>query len=199
MERVIEGKLLYLKMVKGEKDPVYQRLSSLFDKLVDKAPKKIADIDYIASYTMEAFEKQFSTEVRFFEKEKRKNDKEDAPVRYGAVAVLCGEKVNIVVSQSCQEKLREAIESGFKDGIVVLKKNMYVAKCRNQFSEFWMVMKARPQHRYASTAKRRAMEDISRYSDSEMADMLKRLVDSGFDLNSFEIQGGEECSTILSI
>lgn len=115
------------------------------------------------------------------------------------MAVLCGEKVNIVVSQSCQEKLREAIESGSKDGIVVLKKKMYVAKCRNQFSEFWMVMKSRPQHRYASTAKRRAMEDISRYSDSEMADMLKRLVDSGFDLNSFEIQGGEECSTILSI
>ena len=60
-------------------------------------------------------------------------------------------------------------------------------------------MKSRPQHRYASTAKSRAMEDISRYSDSEMADMLKRLVDSGFDLNSFEIQGGEECTTILSI
>ena len=60
-------------------------------------------------------------------------------------------------------------------------------------------MKSRPKHRYASTAKRRAMEDISRYSDSEMADMLKRLVDSGFDLNSFEIQGGGECNTILSI
>ena len=199
MERVIEGKLLYLRMVKGETDPVYRRLRSQFEKLIEQLPKKDADIDYIASYTMEAFEKQFSTEVRFFEKEKRKNDKEDAPVRFGAEAVLCGDKVNIVVSQSCQEKLREAMGSGSKDGIVFLKKKMYVAKCRNQFSEFWMVMKSRPQHRYASTAKRRAMEDISRYSDSEMVDMLKRLVDSGFDLNSFEIIGGGECNTILSI
>ena len=201
MERVIEGKLLYLRMVKGETDPVYRRLSSLFDKLVDKAPKKVADIDYIASYTMEAFEKQFSTEVRFFEKEKRKKDKEDAPVRYGAEAVLCGEKANIVVSQSCQEKIREAMNNGSKDGIEVLKKKMYVAKCSNGHNEFWMVMKSRPENRYASTVKRRTIGEIARYTDSEMADLLKDFVDSGFDLNSFEIdkQGGEECSIILSI
>lgn len=201
MERVIEGKLLYLRMVKGEKDPVYQRLSSLFDKLVDKAPKKVADIDYIASYTMEAFEKQFSTVVRFFEKKKRKNDKEDAPARYGAEAVLCGEKANIVVSQSCQERIREAVRGGGEEALGALKQKMYVSRCSNGYSEFWMVMKSRPENRYASTAKRRTIGDIARYTDSEMADLLKDFVDSGFDLNSFEIekQGGEECSMILSI
>ena len=201
MERVIEGKLLYLKMVKGEKDPVYQRLSSLFDKLVDKAPKKVADIDYIASYTMEAFEKQFSTVVRFFEKKKRKNDKEDAQARYGAEAVLCGEKANIVVSQSCQERIREAVRGGGEEALGALKQKMYVSRCSNGYSEFWMVMKSRPENRYASTAKRRTIGDIARYTDSEMADLLKDFVDSGFDLNSFEIekQGGEECSMILSI
>ena len=170
MERVIEGKLLYLSMVKGEKDPVYRRLRSLFDTLVSNAPKKIADIDYIASYTMEAFEKHFSTEVKFFEKENRKTDKEDAPVRYGAEAFLCGEMINIVVSQSCQEKLREAMESGSKDGIEVLKKKMHVTKCRNQFSEFWMVMKSRPQNRYASTVKRMTIVEIAQSTDSEMAE-----------------------------
>ena len=150
---------------------------------------------------MEAFEKQFSTEVRFFEKEKRKKDKEDAPVRYGAEAVLCGEKANIVVSQSCQEKIREAMNNGSKEGIEVLKKKMYVAKCSNGPNEFWMVMKSRPENRYASTVKRRTIGEIARYTDSEMADLLTDIVDSGFDLNSFEIdkQGGEECSIILSI
>ena len=139
--------------------------------------------------------------LRQAEKEKRKKDKEDAPVRYGAEAVLCGEKANIVVSQSCQEKIREAMNNGSKDGIEVLKKKMYVAKCSNGYSEFWMVMKSRPENRYASTAKRRTIGDIARYTDSEMADLLKDFVDSGFDLNSFEIekQGGEECSMILSI
>lgn len=201
MERVIEGKLLYLRMVKGKTDPVYRRLSSLFDTLVDKAPKKVADIDYIASYTMESFEKQFSTEVRFFEKEKRKKDKEDAPARYGAEAVLCGEKTTIVVSQSCQEKIREAMKGDSKDGIEDLKKKMYVAKCSNGRSEFWMVMKSRPENRYASTVKRRTFGDKARYTDSEMAELLKDLVDSGFDLNNFDIriQGGEECGMILSI
>ena len=104
-----------------------------------------------------------------------------------------------MVSRSIQEKLREDVAGGGSEALDNLKKKMCVARCRNAYTSFWMVMKSRPQHRYASTAKRRAMEDISRYSDSEMADMLKRLVDSGFDLNSFEIQGGEECTTILSI
>ncbi|MCI7664189.1 MAG: hypothetical protein MSS27_07800 [Bacteroides sp.] len=164
-------------------------------------PKKVADIDYIASYTMEAFEKQFSTVVRFFEKKKRKNDKEDAPARYGAEAVLCGEKANIVVSQSCQERIREAVRGGGEEALGALKQKMYVSRCSNGYSEFWMVMKSRPENRYASTAKRRTIGDIARYTDSEMADLLKDFVDSGFDLNSFEIekQGGEECSMILSI
>ena len=199
MERVIEGKLLYLRMVKGENDPVYRHLRSQFDKFIEQLPKKDADIDYIASYTLEAFETQFSTAVTFYEKARGKKEKEDAPVRFGAEAVICGEKEQIVVSQSIQEKLREAIAGGESEALGNLKQKMYVTRCRNQFSEFWMVMKSRPQHRYASTAKRRATEDISRYSDSEMADMLKRLVDSGFDLNSFEKIGGDECNTILSI
>ena len=198
MERVIEGKLLYLRMVKGETDPVYRRLRLQFEKLIEQLPKKDADIDYIASYTMEAFEKQFSTTVSFYEKARGEKEETDTPARFGAEAIICGKKEQIVVSRSIQEKLREVVAVGDSEALDNLKKKMCVARCR-QNSSFWMVMKSRPQHRYASTAKRRAMEDISRYSDSEMADMLKRLVDSGFDLNSFEIQGGEECTTILSI
>lgn len=199
MERVIEGKLLYLRMVKGETDPVYRRLRLQFEKLIEQLPKKDADIDYIASYTMEAFEKQFSTAVSFYEKARGEKEEKDTPARFGAEAIICGKKEQIVVSRSIQEKLREAVAGGEIEALDNLKKKMFVARCRNAYTSFWMVMKSRPKHRYASTAKRRAMEDISRYSDSEMADMLKRLVDSGFDLNSFEIQGGGECNTILSI
>ena len=44
MENVLEGKLLYLKMVKGEQDPTYQKLQQRFDKVFGLDIEKLLQV-----------------------------------------------------------------------------------------------------------------------------------------------------------
>ena len=64
---VIDGKLMYLKMVKGEGDSVYQRLHNKFVKLVDMMNEKSVttaqNVTYIETLPVLEFEKKHSTEV----------------------------------------------------------------------------------------------------------------------------------------
>ena len=64
---VIDGKLMYLKMVKGEEDSVYQRLHNKFVKLVEKMNEKSVttaqNVTYIETLPILEFEKKHSTEL----------------------------------------------------------------------------------------------------------------------------------------
>lgn len=64
---VTDGKLMYLKMVKGEEDSVYLRLHNKFVKLVDMMNEKSVttaqNVTYIETLPMLEFEKKHSTEV----------------------------------------------------------------------------------------------------------------------------------------
>ncbi len=67
LENVIDGKLMYLKMVKGEEDSVYQRLHNKFVTLVEKMKEKSItteqNVTYIETWALLEFEKKYSTEV----------------------------------------------------------------------------------------------------------------------------------------
>ena len=67
LENVIDGKLMYLKMVKGEEDSVYQRLHNKFVTLVAKMKEKSItteqNVTYIETWAILEFEKKHSTEV----------------------------------------------------------------------------------------------------------------------------------------
>ncbi|MBR3479773.1 MAG: RNA-directed DNA polymerase [Prevotella sp.] len=67
LENVIDGKLMYLKMVKGEEDSVYQRLHNKFVTLVEKMKEKSITteqkVTYIETWALLEFEKKYSTEV----------------------------------------------------------------------------------------------------------------------------------------
>lgn len=67
MVNVIDGKLMYLKMVKGDNDPVFIRLHTKFEKLAatlsepDKTTEQ--DITYVETLPLTEFEKKNNTEV----------------------------------------------------------------------------------------------------------------------------------------
>lgn len=67
LENVIDGKLMYLKMVKGEEDSVYQRLHNKFVTLVEKMKEKSItteqNVTYIETWALLEFEKKHSTVV----------------------------------------------------------------------------------------------------------------------------------------
>lgn len=64
---VLSGKLLYLKMVKGEEDSVYLRLSQKFNKLaadfMDITRRSASELMYIETYSIADFEKHFDTKI----------------------------------------------------------------------------------------------------------------------------------------
>ncbi len=65
---VISGKLCYLKMVKGDKDPVYTKLYSQFCRLtqdVKKADRPQANIDYLFTLPKADFEKKLGVKIEY--------------------------------------------------------------------------------------------------------------------------------------
>lgn len=64
---VISGKLCYLKMVKGESDPVYTKLFAQFTRLTsnEKPVTKPKDIDYLFTMPLIAFEKKLGCKLEY--------------------------------------------------------------------------------------------------------------------------------------
>ena len=66
LENVIFGKLQYLKMVKGAKDPVYSALQSRYDKLTSPVnADKTRSLDYLRSFTISEFEEIVGTPIQY--------------------------------------------------------------------------------------------------------------------------------------
>ena len=68
MEGVVQGRLMYLRMVKGEDSPVWRRLQKRFNRLADRADSSSgADVAYLHSYSIAAFEKAVGTTVELWD------------------------------------------------------------------------------------------------------------------------------------
>lgn len=63
LENVIEGKLNYLKMVRGEKDKVYIKYNTMFRTLLKKQRPQKENVLYLATYPYAEFEKLFDTQI----------------------------------------------------------------------------------------------------------------------------------------
>ena len=63
LENVVGGKLNYLKMVKGEKDKVYIKYSTLYNGLLAKQRPQVEDLVFLATYKYKEFEKLFDTRI----------------------------------------------------------------------------------------------------------------------------------------
>lgn len=98
VENVIYGKLCFLKMVKGEKDPVYSKLAEKFSALTAKG--KISPVcerswEYLATETIPEFEKRLNVKLQFATS---KNGRE-----YGFFE-LNGYKIMVSISQNLSIK-----------------------------------------------------------------------------------------------
>lgn len=180
MERVLQGKIMYLLMVKGDDSPAVKRLLLRFNTLVAAKEEKKADINYIASYKVRAFEKRFSTAVEF------KVSEEDAKGEHWktllASCTINGQDTRISVSDPCKELIEGALQSADANQIEILKNKFYVALCQRYGDPFWMIMKSRPRAVYA---KSRMIPDGPDMTTEGLAasEILAQLVESDFDLN----------------
>ena len=133
---VIDGKLMYLKMVKGEDDSVYQRLYAKFQSLVAlmRDPKKTNDkhITYIETMPLLDFEKKIgaSVEIVILPKEEKNREGETSQCGKGRYAyyLLIGTKQLISISKYLSETEIKA------------KDKLAISQCRDGKGKVFMLI-----------------------------------------------------------
>lgn len=97
MENVLYGKLQYLKMVKGEKDPVYSTLQARYNKLSSPLnPETQKGLDFLRSFTLAEFEGIIDGSINYY---LSKNHN-----LYGK-AILNGKDIKIYITQAAKHYL----------------------------------------------------------------------------------------------
>lgn len=123
LTNVLDGKLMYLKMVKGESDIVYARLFEKFQQLVAKDSggdkKNPYGITYMETVPLLKFEQDKNTEVAIFHKE---GGKRYATFEFNGVKQVVS--INKDVSQNDEMQ----------------KEKLAISNCRNPKGEqFWLI------------------------------------------------------------
>ena len=133
---VIDGKLLYLKMVKGEDDSVYQRLYAKFQSLVAQIrdPNKTNDkhITYVETMPLLDFEKKIgaSVEIVIKSKEEEHSEGENTQNSKGRYAyyLLAGIKQLISISKCLSETE------------IKTKEKLAISQCRDEKGKEFMLI-----------------------------------------------------------
>lgn len=143
MENVIGGKLDYLRMVRGENNPAYQKLQARYNALqqlvfVDSETDKSKSYVYVQPYTMTDFQELFHTEVSL------------TVSREGKLVGKCeidGREKTLAISKSTQKSLCPNLESLKAEDIVTSDElsNCFVTLCRNKGKNFWLITKFEPK------------------------------------------------------
>lgn len=134
---VLDGKLMYMKMVKGENDSVYKRLHDKFEKLVretrDPLKTTAHSITYVETTPLLDFEKQNTTEVIITESETSveqtmtDSGEQARPHRY-AYFMLDGKKIFA------------SVNNGIKPEMEKRKEQLSISICRDKNDkQFWLI------------------------------------------------------------
>ena len=143
LENVLYGKLQYLKMVKGEKDPVYSALKARYDKLTSPVNAEIKQsLDFLRSFTIGEFEEIVGNPIKYYlSKEKH---------LYGKV-MLNGKAITISLTNLAKHMLAKCkilTDKSLLVGIKPIKKFIppkskpglfVVMTAKNGHSPFWLM------------------------------------------------------------
>ena len=134
---VIDGKLMYMKMVKGDEDSTYRRLHDKFEKLVDdmRDPVKttVHSITYVETTPLIEFEKKNNTDIVIKMSDTDEHSEktiDDKPVKFHRYAyfLLNNKKVFASVSKDIKPDMEKQ------------KEHLSISICRDkQDKPFWLV------------------------------------------------------------
>ena len=134
MKTVIQGKLMYLRMVKGEDNPVWRRLQKRFNRLADrKESTGGTDIIYIHSYSIEAFEKAIGSALVWYKTFKPGPvEDSDAPETtcLHPHFIVNGREHFVFLSKYSNTRLTHILEGGNEDELSKFKQRYQIAWCK---------------------------------------------------------------------
>ena len=145
LENVIDGKLNYLRMIKGSEDKVYQKLHERYMGLSpclysDKETEKTKKYVFVQSYTVKEFEDKFDTKVEIRCSEKGS--------LIGHCMLFDKEKF-ISISNNTKSWLeKNGTHVTNKDGLNILSSKFlplcYITLCRQKGMNFWLISQSEP-------------------------------------------------------
>lgn len=143
LENVLYGKLQYLKMVKGDKDPVYSALQARYNKLTSPVNANISQsLDYLRSFTIAEFEEIVGGNINYCLSKENK--------LYGKVQ-LNGKDIIISITGAAKQQLAkdkiisdDTLLAGIDDAkySIVSKSKpglFIVLAARNGHAPFWLM------------------------------------------------------------
>ncbi len=143
MENVVDGKLNYLRMVKGANNSTYLKLLERFNKLqtlvyLDKETDRGESYIYVHSYGLKEFEELFQTTVSLVVSKKGN--------LIGKCEIAGMEKV-IAISKSTQKKLCSNLSDIAPETVVTSEtlKKCFVTLCRAKGKNHWLITKGQMQ------------------------------------------------------
>ena len=187
MKSVIMGKLMYLKMVKGEDSPVWNRLQKQFNRLADrKESAGGTDIKYIHAYTIDTFEKAVGTTISFI-------DEEGYPHPSFTVK---GAFYSIRLSRYMETRLKNVLESGSEEQLKKFREKYHIGYCHREGDPedyyFWMIFRRPPKDKVLVVTDIDELRSLVASTDGKQAEglsvdeTLDELIASGFDLNTLD-------------
>lgn len=145
MERVLLGKLMYLRMVKGENDKVFNRLFYRFVALCPPSAKDVSAYQYDLAYKISEFEAEYETTVQF--KLRIGAEQIGSEEKPYAVMRMNNRNVFIMISRKCAPLVIEALSSDDTECLMDLRDRLYIVLCKKQGKKpFWMIMKSNPKN-----------------------------------------------------
>ena len=195
MASVIEGRLNYIRMVKGEDSPIWRRLQKRFNRLVDrKESSGGTDIVYLHSYPIADFEKSVGTTIEF-----EFNGEDPTTYLYPRFCIN-GQYYRAILSRYARTRLNNILESGDEAALQKFRETFHIAYCTENGEFYWMIKRkpAKKKVRIIETVdidtllketalelppEEQASDDHPGLSTEET---LEALVSSDFDLNTLD-------------
>ena len=136
LENVLSGKLLYLKMVKGEDDSTYLRLRGQFDELSGNTivyKFKSSGIKYILTYELMKF-MAINSIIPFKLQIKDKDLQTTASGNYKGKIEVNGEFMPLFISKGVLQQIRCAKKGDYSD-----MWKCYISLCESTKGRFWLI------------------------------------------------------------
>lgn len=216
MAAVIQGKLMYLRMVKGEDSPVWRRLQKRFNRLADrKESVGGTDIVYLHSYSIEAFEKALGCFIVWYKTYAPEHTDDSDALKTMFMSphfTINGREYHVSLSKYSETRVKHILEGGSEEELTKFKQRFQIAWCKKMLRKddeviesppFWMIYRGLRKNKFPVleikdpsvltdiTASEFFPDESSDFGEEKSVglstdEMLDALVDSGFDLNTLE-------------
>ena len=178
---VVSGKLLYMKMVMGEESTAYLSLRNQFISLCPEQ-KAILDnnLNYLASYRLDEFEKAFNTKVLFAYKPQNKATGKSKTM---GTFNLGDEKHVVAINIRCDSIIDKYLAAPDEKVMMGLRKRLYITLSERASERFWLITIARMNNEHSGSfneiykAKLRPKVEIDSCNDIEDMGSVHEILD----------------------